>query len=75
MGRSCAPRVTYAMDLQDLQNIFTDEYNEEDEDQDISDFSDDGSNPNLNSILDCLRKITPQSQMSPDEVEVEPLFF
>ena len=83
VGRSCAPRVTYAMDLQDLQNIFTEEdvsdYKKEDEDQDISDLlSDDGFTPDLNSIVDGLTQITPESQMSPvqsavvaDEVEVE----
>ena len=56
----------------DLQDIF----NEEEED--ISEFSDDGSTPDFNSIVDCLEQLTPHSQISPveramavDEDEVE----
>ena len=45
----------------DLQNIF----NEEEED--ISEFSDDGSTPDLKTIVDCLEQITPHSQISPVE--------
>ena len=57
------------MDMQDI--IFNEE-------EDISDFSDDGSTPDLNSIVDCFNQLTPHSQTSPvqravaaDEVEVE----
>ena len=50
------------MDMQD--NIL-------DEEEDFSEFTDDGSTPDLYSIVDCINNLTPHSQTSPVQRAVE----